>query len=122
MKNIEYLTKFFKKHILSGKIKARYIGSITTEDEYLSEIVFEDGTILKMNDIIFDIDSDLPVGVFEQWIKSGDINFPEWIQKSNYIPDINTSSVKQFQTEMVEIVNDMKQQVSSMFEQEIIDK
>ena len=122
MKNIEYLTKFFKKHNLSGKITARYIGSTTTEDEYLSEIIFEDGTILKMNDIIFDIDSDLPVGVFEQWIKSGAINFPEWLQTSNYIPDINPSSVKQFQTEMEEIVNDMKQQVSSMFEQEIIDK
>ena len=105
MKNIDYLECFFKKHSLSGKIKVRYT-SREAIDDYMSEIEFEDGVILDLNDIVFDIESDLPNDVYDQWMearKEKDISLPEWIQtNTHYIPNSlkDRTSVENYQREI----------------------
>ena len=65
MKNIDYLELFFRKHNLSGKITVNYSSSVAM-DEYMTDIIFENGDVININDVIFDIDSEFPPDVFEQ--------------------------------------------------------
>lgn len=120
MRNIEYLEQFFRKHKLSGKVKVKYDSPIAVDD-YMSDIIFENGDIVNINDIIFDIDSDFPEDIAEQWMETkrkNNISLIDWIQEnSNYFPkDMDTSSVKSYQIELENIVNDMKTQITKMFE------
>ena len=122
MKNIEYLEQFFRKHKLSGKVKVKYDSPIAVDD-YMSDIIFENGDIINISDIIFDIDSDFPEDIAEQWMeakKKNNISFIDWIQEHpNYIPkDMHTSSVRSYQIELENIVNDTKTQITKMFELE----
>ena len=120
MKNIDYLELFFKKHNLSGKVKVRFSSPIDTDD-YMSEVELENGIVISINDIIFDIESEFPGELAEQWMtvkKDNDISFVEWVQtKTDYMPkDLDTSSVKEYQTELEEIMNDVKKSINSVFE------
>ena len=122
MRNIEYLEQFFRKHKLSGKVKVKYDSPIAVDD-YMSDIIFENGDIINISDIIFDIDSDFPEDIAEQWMKAkkkNNISFIDWIQEHpNYFPkDMDTSSVSSYQIELENIVNDMKTQITKMFELE----
>ena len=122
MKNIDYLEQFFRKHKLSGKVKVKYDSPIAVDD-YMSDIIFENGDIINISDIIFDIDSDFPEDIAEQWMeakKKNNISFIDWIQENpNYFPkDMDTSSVRSYQIELENIVNDMKTQITKMFELE----
>ena len=120
MKNIDYLELFFKKHNLSGKVKVRFSSPIGTDD-YMSEVELENGDVISINDIIFDIESEFPRDFAEDWLvskKDNDISFVEWVQtKKDYLPkDLDTSSVKEYQTELEEIINDVKKSINSVFE------
>ena len=122
MRNIEYLEQFFRKHKLSGKVKVKYDSPIAVDD-YMSDIIFENGDIINISDIIFDIDSDFPEDIAEQWMKAkkkNNISFIDWIQEHpNYFPkDMDTSSVISYQIELESIVNNMKAQITKMFELE----
>lgn len=122
MKNIEYLEAFFKKHKLSGKIKLKFPSVVS--DEYISDIVFENGDVVNINDIIFDIESDLPDDMVKQWLeekKENDISLIDWIQNHpHYVPkDIDRSSVEEYQREMTDIVEDVKKNINAIFEFEI---
>ena len=50
MKNIEYLKCFFKKHSLNGRVKVKY--DKPCQDEYMTDIEFENGDIVNINDVI----------------------------------------------------------------------
>lgn len=125
MRNIEYLEQFFRKHKLSGKVTVKY-DSPGAIDDYMTDIVFENGDVININDIIFDIDSDFPEDVVEQWLESkrqNDISLIDWIQTNvNYFPkNIDTSSVRNYQIEMESIVNEMKKSINKVFELEVDD-
>ena len=104
MKNIDYLELFFRKHKLSGKITVKYSSPVALDD-YMTDIVFENGDIININDVIFDIESDFPDDVFEQWIevkREKDISLVDWIQtNTHYMPKdlMDRSSVEQYQNE-----------------------
>ena len=120
MKNIDYLECFFKKHNLSGKVTVRYTSRIVIDD-YMSEVEFEDGDIIGINDIIFDIDSDLPADVAEQWMaskKENDISLSEWIQtNTHYLPKslMDRSSIENYQKEMEDLFDGVKKTIDSVF-------
>ena len=120
MKNIEYLEKFFRKHNLSGKIKVTYSSPIA-DDDYMSDIVFENGDVIGINDVIFDIDSEFPNDVYEQWIdvkRNIDISLMDWIQtNTNYIPKklLDRSSIEEYQKELTTLVDDVKENINKMF-------
>lgn len=126
MKNIEYLEEFFRKHKLSGKINVKYTSS-TPIDEYMSDIVFENGDVININDVIFDIDSGFPNDVYEQWMESRkkkDMRLIEWIQtNTHYIPKdmYDTSSVDAYQNELKEIINEVKENINRVFQTEVDD-
>ncbi len=122
MKNIEYLEQFFKKHNLSGKIKVRY-SSDTQVDDYMTDITFTNGDTININDIIFDIDSEFPNTIVEQWLKvkkEKDISLIDWIQTNQYnmFEGIDNSSVDEYQKEMTGIFDDVKKSIQSVFELE----
>ena len=122
MKNIEYLEHFFRKHNLSGKIKVKY-SYPTNEDDYMTDITFTNGDVININDIIFDIDSDFPNSVFDQWIvakRKTDMSLMDWMLTNKYdiFKDIDISSVQEYQNEMTEIVDNVKKSISSVFELE----
>lgn len=120
MKNIDYLELFFRKHNLSGKITVNYSSSVAM-DEYMTDIIFENGDVININDIIFDIDSEFPPDVFEQWIKvkrEEDISLLEWIQtNTHYIPkDIDTSSIEEYQKTLTSLMEEVKQNINKVFQ------
>ena len=122
---MNYLELFFKKHKLSGKITVKYSSPLRI-DEYMSDIVFENGDTININDIIFDVESDFPDDVLKQWMESkkeNDISLMDWIQTNkSYIPrDIDTSSVKEYHRELESIVNEVKQSIEKVFTTEIDD-
>ena len=103
-------------------MKVKYDTPIAVDD-YMSDIIFENGDIINIGDIIFDIDSDFPEDIAHQWMepkKKNNISFIDWIQENpNYFPkDMDTSSVRSYQIELENIVNDMKTQITKMFELE----
>ena len=110
---------------MSGKVTVKY-DSPGAIDDYMTDIVFENGDVININDIIFDIDSDFPEDVVEQWLESkrqNDISLIDWIQTNvNYFPkDIDTSSVRNYQIELEGIVNEMKKSINKVFELEVDD-
>lgn len=120
MKNIDYLELFFKKHNLSGKIKVKF-SSQSALDEYMTDIVFENGDVVNINDIIFDIESEFPSDVYDKWIeakKESGISLMDWVQTDiHYIPkDMDTSSVEYFQKEMTTVFDEVKQTINKVFE------
>lgn len=122
MKNIDYLEQFFKKHNLSGKIKVRY-SSDTQVDDYMTDITFTNGDTININDIIFDIDSEFPNTIVNQWLKAKkekDISLIDWIQTNQYnmFEGIDNSSVDEYQKEMTGIFDDVKKSIQSVFELE----
>ena len=120
MKNIEYLEHFFRKHNLSGKIKVKYNYPVE-DDEYMTDITFENGDVINIHDVIFDIESELPEDLFEKWMevkKEKDISFSDWMQTDiHYVPkDMDTSSVEEYQKEMTEIMEKIKNGIDTMFQ------
>lgn len=123
MKNIDYLGQFFKKHNLSGRVTVRYTSPVE-EDDYMSDIIFEDGITIHINDVIFDIESDLPADVGRLWMeekKENDISLMEWIQTDvAYLPRLlDRSPVEEYQKELTGIFDEVKERIQSIFELEI---
>ena len=118
MKNLEYLEQFFKKHKLSGRIKVTY-SSPSQIDEFMSSVTLENGEVINMNDIIFDIESELPEDMLEMWFdarKENDLSFPEWLQTNiNYVPkNMDTSSVDEYRKEMEGLFGQVKTSIDTI--------
>jgi hypothetical protein len=120
MKNIDYLELFFKKHKLSGKVTVKYSTSVAVDD-YMTDIIFENGDVISISDVIFDIDSDFPDDVFDQWMvvkRENDISLMDWIQtNTHYIPKgLDRSSVEEYQKELESIVDTVTENINTLFE------
>lgn len=125
MKNIEYLEQFFRKHNLSGKVKVKYSSRVPLDD-YMTNIVFENGDVININDIIFDIESEFPNDVVDQWLvakKESGVSLMNWIQSdTKYFPsNIDTKSVEDFQNEMAILANEVKENIDKIFKLDIDD-
>lgn len=106
MTNLQYLERFFKKHNLNGKIHVLYTNG-QEDDDYMSDVIFENGDKMNIHDIIFAIESDFDLDVIEQWQKyrtdSGtDITLMDWIGMDNhYIPSgIDHTSMDEYKKEI----------------------
>lgn len=119
MKNIDYLELFFKKHNLSGRVSVNYSSRIVI-DEYMTDIVFEDGLTINIHDIIFDVDSELPEYITEQWMKEKkekDISLVDWIQEgTHYMPEeIDKSSLEEYKKDLEGLMGDLKESMTKIF-------
>lgn len=120
MTNLQYLEQFFKKHNLKGKITVEYTGR-QTDDDYMSDIVFENGDKLNIHDVIFDIESDLNLDVVGQWLKykktnNEDISLMDWISLDNhYIPEgIDYSSMNEYRNEIETMIEGIKNSIEQI--------
>ena len=119
MKNIDYLELFFKKHNLSGRVSVNYSSKIII-DEYMTDIVFEDGLTINIHDIIFDVDSERPEYIAEQWMKEKkekDVSLVDWIQEgTHYMPEeIDKSSLEEYKKDLEGLVGDLKESMTKIF-------
>ena len=119
MKNIEYLEQFFRKHKLSGRTRIKYTNA-NRYDDYMSDIILEDGTVININDVIFDIESEFPEQVAEKWMKEkdGDISLIDWIKANpgTYMTfDVDNTGLIEYQREMEGLVSDLKDKIENMF-------
>lgn len=119
MKNIDYLELFFKKHNLSGRVSVNYSSKIVI-DEYMTDIVFEDGLTINIHDIIFDVDSELPEYIAEQWMKEKkekDVSLVDWVQEgTHYMPEeIDKSSLEEYKKDLEGLVGDLKESMTKIF-------
>ena len=119
MKNIDYLELFFKKHNLSGRVSVNYSSKIVI-DEYMTDIVFEDGLTINIHDIIFDVGSELPEYIAEQWMKEKkekDVSLVDWVQEgTHYMPEeIDKSSLEEYKKDLEGLVGDLKESMTKIF-------
>lgn len=120
MKNIDYLEEFFRKHNLSGQILVNYDDPYET-DLFMSTITFENGDVISINDVRFDIDSQLEPDVVDQWLKQKrikDISLMNWIASpNNYVPtDVDYSSVEEYKEKMTKLADDVNEHINKVFE------
>ena len=118
MSNIEYLKQFFIKYHLDGKITVKYTGD-TPDDEDMSNITFENGNCIKMNDVTFAIDSQLDPEVVKQWMELGKdkISLIEWIQSGDAyrFKDIDTKEMDEYKEEITELMEQVKDKINQTF-------
>ena len=86
----------------------------------MSDITLEDGTVININDVIFDIESEFPNDVAEKWMKEkeDDVSLVEWIQsnpKTYMSVDFDRSSVIEYQRELELLVDGIKEKIQNMF-------
>ena len=89
----------------------------------MSDIVFENGDTISINDIIFDIESEFPNSVVDQWLvakKENNISLMEWFQSNKYdmFANIDKSSITDYQNEMNSIFDEVKNSINKIFEME----
>ena len=119
MKNIDYLELFFRKHNLSGRVTVHY-SSVPSVDEYMTDVVLDNGDTINIHDIIFDVDSGLPDYIAEQWMKEKkerDISLVDWVQEgTHYMPEkIDTTSLDDYKKELEGLVGDLKESMTKIF-------
>ena len=89
----------------------------------MSDIVFDNGDIISINDIIFDIESEFPNSVVDQWLvakKENNISLMEWFQSNKYdmFANIDKSSIIDYQNEMNSVFDEVKNNINKIFEME----
>lgn len=117
--NVEYLLDFVKKHSYSKQVTAGYSGGKTTE--HIDYIIFNEKDIpsrkkVRMDDIRYDIDTNLPPDVFFRWLEYCDTHEDQpsyiyWMTKmaNNYEPmGIDKSGSEEFRKELTNALNLIK--------------
>lgn len=120
--NFEYLKSFVKKHGYSEKIMIFCQGGTTLE--HLKCVVFNkkdipSGRKIDINDIKFDMDSDLPKDVFFRWLEYCDKSlepkgYMYWLTKMNnkYQPmGVDKTELNIFKDEILGSVELIRQQL-----------
>ena len=91
-----------------------------------AKLNFENGDVVNINDIRFDIDSDFPNDIFDQWIiirRKEDISLLDWLKNNtHYFPkNIDNSSVEEYKKELESVVDDIKENINKLFQMETDD-
>ena len=120
LSNKDYLRDFIRKHRFSYKITIQCYKSITYDS--IQTVVFDkkdipSGLKVNMDDIRYDIDSDLPADVFLRWLEYRDnnpdskVSFIYWMTKMDnaYEPmGIDKSSSYKMKDDIYNALNQLK--------------
>ena len=116
----EYLDSFVKKHKFNKEITVRCFGGKTFDD--IRSVVFnkEDipsGKRISLEDIMYDVDSDLPADVFLRWLeycdnhKDNEVSYIYWMTKMDnaYEPmNIDKHESEKFKEDIMSMVEKLK--------------
>lgn len=118
LSNLEYLNEFVDRHKFNKKVEIRFNG--TVDENYIQSVKFNKEDIkseyrVSLNDIKYDVDSDLPSDVFLRWIEyldnGGDKSYIDWMTKmdNQYTPmGIDNSDGEKLREEVENALNTMK--------------
>lgn len=127
MENDEYIRMFLKKHNFDGNITVNTLYGMTWDD--VVSIICNEKDIpskneIDIDDIIYDVVSDMPEDAFKQWIShcnnGGKMTYREWCTTDvfNYIPS-GIDFKKIYETE--KIVEDKLNEVFDKFNEKYKD-
>lgn len=127
MTNLEYIFLFANKHnfpqsdceimfrVFNGEYGKVY--NVYEHDNDITSVKFDKSIVeneIKIEDIRFDIDSDLPEDVFFMWQENNpDISLKGWIALGEYIPGIIRNT--EFLDEIDALTKEIEMKLSSVF-------
>lgn len=112
MRDIDYIKRFAVKHKFKG------VARIESNSLYLSNEDCPVSLPVSMDDIIFDVISDLPEECFKQWMNhrlNNDISFKDWISSGcSFVPDgVDQTGMEKVKKDLFEYV----EQISNSFDE-----
>lgn len=125
MTNVEYIFEFANKHnfpkteceVVFNAIDDGSGNDIHTTDYDIISVKFDKSLVeneIKIEDIRFDIDTDLPEDVFYAWQKDNpDMSFKGWIAMGRYVPNIIQNA--DFFDELDTMTKEIEMKLESVF-------
>ena len=125
MTNVEYIFEFANKHnfpkteceVVFNAIDDGSGNDIHTTDYDIIAVKFDKSLVeneIKIDDIRFDIDTDLPEDVFYAWQKDNpDMSFKGWIAMGRYVPNIIQNA--DFFDELDAMTKEIEMKLESVF-------
>ena len=116
--NLEYLHEFVKKHNFDSNVQLRFRG--TVHEDNIQSVVFNKKDIktehrVSLNDVKYDVDTNLPADVFLRWIEyldaGGDASYITWMTKmdNHYTPmNIDNSEGEKMRLMVENTINELK--------------
>ena len=125
MTNVEYIFEFANKHgfpkteceVVFNAVDDGSGNDIHTTDYDIISVKFDKSLVeneIKIEDIRFDIDTDLPDDVFYSWQKDNpDMSFKGWIAMGRYVPNIIQNA--DFFDELDAMTKEIEMKLESVF-------
>ena len=125
MTNVEYIFEFANKHnfpkteceVVFNAIDDGSGRDIYTTDDDIKSVIFDKSLVereINIEDIRFDIDTDLPEDVFYVWQKDNpDMSFKGWIAMGRYVPNIIQNA--DFFDELDAMTKEIEMKLESVF-------
>ena len=125
MTNVEYIFEFANKHnfpkseceVLFNAVDDGSGNDIHTTDDDIVSVRFDKSLVkneIKIDDIRFDIDSDLPNDVFIKWQEDNpDMSLIMWVSQGKYFPDITKNN--NYFNELESITKEIEMKLDSLF-------
>ena len=125
MTNVEYIFLFADKHnfpkteceVVFNAVDDGSGRDIYTTDDDIIAVRFDKSLVaneIKMEDIRFDIDTDLPEDVFYSWQSDNpDISFKGWIAMGRYVPIVAKNA--EFFEELDSVTKEIQMKLETLF-------
>ena len=125
MTNVEYIFLFADKHnfpkteceVLFNAVDDGSVKDIYTTDDDIKAVRFDKSLVeneIKMEDIRFDIDTNLPEDVFYSWQSDNpDISFKGWIAMGRYVPIVAKNA--EFFEELDSVTKEIQMKLETLF-------
>lgn len=125
MTNVEYIFLFADKHnfpkteceVVFNAVDDGSVKDIYTTDDDIKAVRFDKSLVeneIKMEDIRFDIDTNLPEDVFYSWQSDNpDISFKGWIAMGRYVPIVAKNA--EFFEELDSVTKEIQMKLETLF-------
>lgn len=125
MTNVEYIFEFANKHnfpkteceVVFNAVDDGSGRDIYTTDDDIKAVRFDKSLVeneIKMEDIRFDIDTNLPEDVFYAWQSDNpDVSFKGWIAMGRYVPIVEKNA--EFFEELDSVTKEIQMKLETIF-------
>jgi hypothetical protein len=125
MTNVEYIFLFAEKHnfpkteceVVFNAVDDGSGRDIYTTDDDIKAVRFDKSLVeneIKMEDIRFDIDTNLPEDVFHSWQSDNpDVSFKSWIAMGRYVPIVEKNA--EFFEELDSVTKEIQMKLETIF-------